>query len=105
MGLEGFKIGVEWASREEGNGLSYQHSNGGNPVMLNEGLGGLGSAGLLGYLSMRLVGPAAGADGGCGSLSWCRVFLVSACKAGSRGTGGRGSSRGITRATQGHGCH
>lgn len=62
------------------------------------------------HLAMRLIGLATGVCSACRSLSWCRDFLVSTCKAGSRGTGGSSnssssSSRGITQATQGHRCN
>lgn len=57
------------------------------------------------YLSLRLAGPATGICSGCRSLSWSRVSLVSTGKAGSGRTGGRGSSRGIAQATQGHRCN
>lgn len=56
-------------------------------------------------LSLRWAGPATGVRDSCRRLSWCRVSLASTCEAGSRGTGGRGSSRGIAEATQGHGRH
>lgn len=57
------------------------------------------------YLSLRLAGPDIGMWDSCSSLSWCWVSLVSTCEDGSRGTGGRWSSRGITWASQGHRCN